>query len=105
MSARSNTEGQSALRCPTARRHLGIELRTLRMRLGLSQRRVVRLLGLRAHSNLVDYELGRRLPPNDIVVACEKIFEVRPGHLVQLRRQVLQEEALQMRERALRSLR
>lgn len=87
-----------------ARLRLGIELRALRRRLGFSQRRLVQLLGLRAHSNLVDYERGRRIPPNDIVIACESILKVTPGHLERLRRQALIEEAAEQREAALRRL-
>jgi hypothetical protein len=88
-----------------ARLLLGIELQELRKRLGLSQRAVVRLLGLRAHSNLVDYESGRRIPPNDIIKACEKILHVSPGHLERLRAQVLTEEARQHKESQLELLR
>ena len=72
---------------------LGIELRTLRQRQGLSQRRLVRLLGMTAHSNLVDYENGRRLPPRDIVRACEKVLGASPGHLERLHDGALVEHA------------
>ncbi|WP_306207113.1 helix-turn-helix domain-containing protein [Actinoplanes sp. RD1] len=88
-----------------ARALLGIELRALRQRLGLSQRRVVRMLGLRAHSNLADYESGRRVPPNDILVACEKIFQVPQGHLGTIRARILRDEADRQKEEALRLLR
>src|SRR4029453_2309754 len=47
---------------------------------------VVRRLGLSAHSNLVDYELGRRIPPSDIVSACEVLFDVPKGWLERLPR-------------------
>ncbi len=60
---------------------------------GLSQREVVRRLGLSAHSNLVDYELGRRIPPGDIVVACEQLYELPKGHLGKLRSAALLERA------------
>ncbi|MEE2037640.1 hypothetical protein Q8791_10460 [Nocardiopsis sp. CT-R113] len=60
---------------------------------GISQRKLVQLLGLRAHSNLVDYELGRRLPPADIVRACEKELGVGGGRLLSLHRRAMRERA------------
>ncbi|HEU4422177.1 MAG TPA: tetratricopeptide repeat protein [Pilimelia sp.] len=70
---------------PASPRSLGAELRRIRVTRGLSQREVVRRLGLSAHSNLVDYELGRRIPPSDIVAACEALFDVPCGSLERLR--------------------
>lgn len=72
---------------------LGIEIRRRRMAQGMSQRGLVRLLGLRAHSNLVDYELGRRLPPADIVSACERELRVDPGALLLLHTIAMDERA------------
>jgi transcriptional regulator with XRE-family HTH domain len=80
---------------------LGIEIRGLRMRLGLSQRHLVRVLGLRAHSNLVDYEKGRRIPPADIVIACERALKAPPGYLQDLRARALADRALEWRARQL----
>ena len=60
---------------------LGRELRRLRMGQGLSQRAFIRALGLSAHSNLVEYELGRRIPPGDIIAAYERLFGARAGSL------------------------
>jgi transcriptional regulator with XRE-family HTH domain len=74
-------------------RPLGAELRRIRLARGLSQREVVRRLGLSAHSNLVDYELGRRIPPGDIVAACEMLFDVPRGSLERLRCAALAERA------------
>jgi transcriptional regulator with XRE-family HTH domain len=74
-------------------RPLGTELRRIRLARGLSQREVVRRLGLSAHSNLVDYELGRRIPPGDIVAACETLFDVPCGSLERLRYAALAERA------------
>ena len=68
---------------------LGTELRRLRQRRGLSQRELTRLIGLSAHSNLADYEAGRRMPPADIVAECERVLEVTDGRLVELRSQAL----------------
>jgi DNA-binding transcriptional regulator YiaG len=72
---------------------LGVELRKLRLELGISQRRLTRLIGLSAHSNLGDYERGRRIPPSDIVAACERLLGVQPGYLQQLRSLALRERA------------
>ncbi len=72
---------------------LGAALRRRRLELGLSQRQLVRLLGLSAHSNLGDYERGRRIPPGDIVDACEQLLAAEPGSLQTLRREALCERA------------
>lgn len=72
---------------------LGITLRRRRLELGLSQRQLVRLLGLSAHSNLGDYERGQRIPPGDIVAACEQLLAAEPGSLESLRREALCERA------------
>lgn len=83
---------QTAPRTAAAVR-LGIALRLRRLELGLSQRQVVRLLGLSAHSNLGDYERGERIPPGDIVDACEHLLAAEPGSLQSLRREALHERA------------
>jgi transcriptional regulator with XRE-family HTH domain len=70
---------------------LGLELRRLRLELGMSQRKLTQLLGLSAHSNLSDYERGRRIPPADIVNACERLLAAPPGYLEELRRLALRE--------------
>ena len=72
---------------------LGLELRRLRMEIGISQRSLTRLIGLSAHSNLSDYERGRRIPPADIVEACERMLQSPRGHLQKLRAQALTERA------------
>ena len=72
---------------------LGIALRLRRLELGLSQRQLVRLLGLSAHSNLGDYERGERIPPGDIVDACEQLLAAEPGSFQSLRREALYERA------------
>lgn len=72
---------------------LGIALRLRRLELGLSQRQLVRLLGLSAHSNLGDYERGERIPPGDIVDACEHLLAAEPGSFQSLRREALHERA------------
>ncbi|MGH8890383.1 MAG: helix-turn-helix domain-containing protein [Acidothermaceae bacterium] len=70
-------------------RRLGARLRAFRIANGLSQRALVKRIGLSAHSNLTDYELGRRLPPSDVIVACEQVLDVRGGELRRLRDAVL----------------
>jgi transcriptional regulator with XRE-family HTH domain len=77
----------------TASTRLGLELRRLRLELGISQRKLTRLLGLSAHSNLGDYERGRRIPPGDIVDACERLLHAPPGYLRELHRLALRERA------------
>jgi transcriptional regulator with XRE-family HTH domain len=72
---------------------LGAEIRRLRKQRGLSQRALVRVIGLSAHSNLSDYETGRRLPPADIVAACERALAVTDGYLQWLRVQALTDRA------------
>ena len=74
-------------------RWLGTELRRLRLELGISQRELTRRIGLSAHSNLGEYERGSRIPPCDIILACERLFPVQPGYLQQLRVQALRERA------------
>jgi transcriptional regulator with XRE-family HTH domain len=52
---------------------------------GLSFRVLARRLGLSAHSGLTDYETGRRIPPEDLIVAYERIFDLPAGTLKELR--------------------
>jgi transcriptional regulator with XRE-family HTH domain len=60
----------------------GAHLRMLRRSKGLSMRALTDLIGLSAHSNLADYECGRRLPPRDVVDACERALGVADRELV-----------------------
>ncbi|MGV1007082.1 MAG: helix-turn-helix domain-containing protein [Dermatophilaceae bacterium] len=75
-------------------RRLGIEIRRRRRELGLSQRQLTGLLGLSAHSNLGEYERGRRVPPADIVANAESVLGLARGHLMDLRRAALSERAI-----------
>jgi hypothetical protein len=59
----------------------------------MSRRQPARLIGMSAHSNLGDYERGQRIPPGDIVPACERVLSVEPDHLQALRREALSERA------------
>ena len=72
---------------------LGAELRRLRLEVGISQRKLTQLIGLSAHSNLGEYERGDRIPPRDIVRACERLLAVPPGSLQRLHQQALRERA------------
>jgi transcriptional regulator with XRE-family HTH domain len=72
---------------------LGRRIRELRLAQGLSQRALTHLIGLSAHSNLADYETGRRLPPQDIVSSCERVLGLQDGELLGLRRAALVESA------------
>lgn len=78
---------------------LGAELRRARIERGISQRKLTQLIGLSAHSNLGEYERGSRIPPADIVVACERLLALPAGQL-----QRLQQLALRERARGARSL-
>jgi len=74
-------------------RRLGAELRARRVARGMSLRRLASELGLSGHGTLVDYEHGRRIPPEDLIVAYERVFEVSDGALRNLREKALAERA------------
>lgn len=78
---------------------LGGELRRLRLERGISQRQLTRLIGLSAHSNLGEYERGTRIPPSDIVAACERLLAVPPGKLQGLRETAARERTRARRQR------
>jgi tetratricopeptide (TPR) repeat protein len=68
-------------------------LRQFRRERGLAQRDLLAPLHLSAHSAIVDYETGRRLPPADVLVAYERYFELAVGTLSSLRVQALAQYA------------
>lgn len=74
-------------------RRLGAQLRNRRMARGMSLRALAKELGLSGHGTLVDYEHGRRIPPEDLVVGCERVFQVSDGALRNLRDKALAERA------------
>jgi transcriptional regulator with XRE-family HTH domain len=74
-------------------KHLGAELRNRRVARGLSLRATAKQLGLSAHGNLVDYEHGRRIPPEDLITGYERVFQVSDGMLRNLREKALAERA------------
>src|SRR5947209_5663988 len=74
-------------------RALGATLRRLRLTRGLSLRALARQVGMTAHSGLVDYEQGRRLPPADLVAAYQRVFPDAAAELVRLRQAALAHRA------------
>jgi len=74
-------------------RLLGAEIRNRRLARGLSLRALAKQLNLSGHGTLVDYELGRRIPPANLVEGCERIFEISDGTLRNLREKALAERA------------
>lgn len=74
-------------------RLLGAEIRNRRLARGLSLRALAKQLNLSGHGTLVDYELGRRIPPANLVEGCERVFEISDGTLRNLREKALAERA------------
>ncbi|MCX5287082.1 MULTISPECIES: helix-turn-helix domain-containing protein [unclassified Streptomyces] len=66
---------------------VGTDLRAHRLACGMSLRRLAQELHLGA-STLSDYERGRRLPPVNVLTACERILGVPAGELIQMRHRV-----------------
>jgi hypothetical protein len=66
---------------PDAPSRLGQELQRLRKSGGQTLREFAATAGLSAHSNLVDYEKGRRVPPRDIVRVYEQVGQTPDGSL------------------------
>lgn len=72
---------------------LGTVLRRLRRGRGLAQRDLLQPLHLGSHSAIVDYEAGRRIPPEAVIEAYERFFNLAPGTLARLREHALSERA------------
>jgi tetratricopeptide (TPR) repeat protein/transcriptional regulator with XRE-family HTH domain len=72
---------------------LGLTLYQLRLARGLSLRMLARRLGMSGHGSLLEYERGRRIPPEDVVLGYERVLEVTDGRLQRLRDQALLERA------------
>src|SRR5215469_3987227 len=77
----------------SASQRLGASLRSLRRSRGLSQRDLLRPLHVGSHSAIVEYEAGRRIPPDAVVAAYERFFELPAGTLKKLRQRALAERA------------
>lgn len=61
----------------------------------MSLRALAKELSLAAHGTLVDYEHGRRIPPEDLIIGCERVFGISDGALRNLRDKALAERANQ----------
>ncbi|TQM78697.1 helix-turn-helix protein [Saccharothrix saharensis] len=72
---------------------LGRELLRLRTARGLSLRRLARLLGMTAHSGLVDYERGLRIPPRDLMSAYVRVLSPQDDGLLAIYRAALDSRA------------
>jgi transcriptional regulator with XRE-family HTH domain len=84
----------------SAARELGEVLRRCRLEQGLSFRVLARRLGMSAHSGLADYEQGRRIPPEDLIIAYESVFGLPAGQLKELRARAFAERADRRQSRA-----
>ena len=71
----------------------GLELGRLRMSRGLSLRRLARIVGMAAHSALVDYERGVRIPPDDLSAALIAALRPETDRLARLYRNAIAERA------------
>ncbi|MEU0878281.1 helix-turn-helix domain-containing protein [Lentzea sp. NPDC005914] len=63
---------------------LGQELLRLRLERGLSLRKLARQLGMTAHSGMVDYERGIRIPPPDLMSTYVQVLRPDGNYLKQL---------------------
>jgi len=79
----------------TAAERLGRELGRLRVHNGLSLRKLARLVGMTAHSGLVDYERGTRIPPHDLFAALQSVLHAGDEHLTSLYQAAVTERARQ----------
>lgn len=89
-------ESASAPRCGRtchAAHFLGRELFRLRLEQGISLRGLARLFGMSAHSGLVDYERGLRIPPVNIIQAYGRVFAGDQAYLLRLRKAAMVERA------------
>jgi transcriptional regulator with XRE-family HTH domain len=77
----------------TAANFLGQELLRLRLEDGISLRRLARMFGMSAHSGLVDYERGSRIPPANIMQAYARVFTTEREYLMRLHRAAMVERA------------
>jgi transcriptional regulator with XRE-family HTH domain len=66
----------------SAAQRFGAELTRLRTARGASLRRLARVVGMTAHSALVDYERGLRVPPEDLVTALVTALRPETDELV-----------------------
>ncbi|MEV6235440.1 helix-turn-helix domain-containing protein [Lentzea sp. NPDC051838] len=74
---------------------LGQELLRLRLERGLSLRKLARQLGMAAHSGIVDYERGVRIPPPDLMTAYVQVLRPEGNRLTQLYEAAMADRAQQ----------
>jgi hypothetical protein len=86
---------QTSTAATSATAALGQELLRLRLLRGLSLRKLARLLGMAAHSGLVDYEKGSRIPPKDLMCSYQQVLRPDNGHLRELYRAALADRVQQ----------
>lgn len=72
---------------------LARELTRIRLESGISLRRLARLFGMSAHSGLVDYERGNRIPPANIMLAYGRVFAADRDYVARLYRAAMVERA------------
>jgi transcriptional regulator with XRE-family HTH domain len=72
---------------------LGQELLRLRLERGLSLRKMARELGMTAHSGLVDYERGYRIPPDGLLASYAKVLHIEDDRLLVLHQAARAERA------------
>jgi transcriptional regulator with XRE-family HTH domain len=88
----STTHPQIGDTRPMAER-LGQELRRLRLERGLSLRKMARALGMTAHSGLMDYERGSRIPSDGLLASYVKVLHVDDNLLLVLHQAARTEHA------------
>lgn len=74
---------------------LGQELLRLRLERGLSLRKLARQVGMTAHSGMVDYERGIRIPPPDLMSSYVQVLQPDGNYLTQLYEAALADRAQQ----------
>lgn len=77
----------------SAARLFGHELLRLRLHRGLSLRGLARQLGMTAHSGLVDYEKGARIPPRDLMASYLRVLAPKDDRLARLYEAALSDRA------------
>jgi transcriptional regulator with XRE-family HTH domain len=68
---------------PSGDQGVGAAMRVAREAGGVGLREMAKRLGYSAHSNLSEYESGKRLPPEDIVAGYQRVLGLTDGSLVE----------------------
>jgi transcriptional regulator with XRE-family HTH domain len=69
---------------PPGDQQVGAAMRAAREARGVGLREMARQLGYSAHSNLSDYESGKRLPQERLVADYERVLELESGTLTEV---------------------